>query len=1188
LPTGSTEERFIGRCDCGSLVVGAAPRWIDAQAQPELLTQLLAGTFAVASCPKCGAEVGCDLAVAVVHDPLEVTALVLPAGRRTGILQELTAYLARLAERLPSPGDPLPGHLLAPVVVVGPVGLQRLLDTRTAALQREQLAAQLQEERRLLEEERAQLATREAELTQQAAALTQRAAQLDALVRQVEARTAEQDQQQQALAAQQAATAQTAQELGHRRQQDEERVADLEQQSARLAARLAGLAAEERKLEAGRLALATGTAAAGAREGKLDEQEALLRTLEQELTEREQRLAQAEEELRRSRDELQRSREALQRTEAELQSSAAELRSSWSDLRRAEEQQRAHLLRSAAGTEGPAPALDIELMPGLPFDGPAPVPSPATLPRLAKASRVATAPLAGGLLQAAGLDGLAAGLPERVSEQTALSPIDLVHLEEVPGDRTPTPEASLPVRGAATAAERGRSPLPTTTGGAASTERGPGEEQFLDDEGWTKELDRAWDMEMPVAQRAVTIPRIAAEPAAPPTPDRAVPPVAAAPPAPGGGAPPVPSTPAPVSSASPSPPAAAASPTASQELRKPATDRETTRRVRFAELAGTPARDDEGDLRARNQRSLPVGPFERWEAPLFGEDDRQVILREGEVYLCCRCPGELLGRLLEQPLDLIVQLHRLPAGAVVLLTLLAKKGEAEAALPGLPGWCIDHRSREGQDALAALSFSFRPSVVLFDGEGAPRRQLRFERPLEANVSEVLFRANRWDADVQVDPPAARRSLAAPDHDLLGRKQHPFHQEAFSRIESPGQARFALGVLGYWLEPENRDYLTLIKGFPLEELASITRRILRGAIEFGIALPEPLVKEAVSFGLARDPLDLLGRTLASFAEVCLHIKPYDLDDFGEWDNWELLLSRADELGIDVDPEIIRLAESSMQRVQLLAQAMSDRRGDVISSAVDPREAAGLADEPTVVTRLDSVVTPTPGPPPPGPPPLPPPAPSPLPRAASAPAAAAVEPPPDAAALVPLLADDALAEDATAALVLLGRPAAEELWKQLRAVEAEAPVRPRLLTAFGRLGPPALALLAEELRKRRRPEELIDRCLLSVAQTLGAEGLEAEKRQGRKLKDVVKRAQDLLARQPVASPAAGSSRSKGPAGRAATPTPPRPHPPGKVSGDLEALLGEELRARTTPLTSASDSGEIPIEDADILEDAEAKGR
>jgi HEAT repeat protein len=291
------------------------------------------------------------------------------------------------------------------------------------------------------------------------------------------------------------------------------------------------------------------------------------------------------------------------------------------------------------------------------------------------------------------------------------------------------------------------------------------------------------------------------------------------------------------------------------------------------------------------------------------------VLHDGCAFLFARPGAERLGALVRAEPAVRVQLFELSGSPVVTLVVLpAGAPSEERAGLGL-FWTLDPADPEDGRFLRLLADDFQLQLDLYDDESRAVATWRIRAPLEENVKVILARADRVLA--RTDSSRVRFDVAARAyHDLgedrLGRKRHNFSSDSFRDFASPAAARLALGIVTYWSDPENEDYLILVKSLPLTLWTSIRERVIRHALDFGIRLSPALVEIALERKLASSPEELLRSAVSSFAEVSLRIRPSDLDPAQEWENWTLLLADCLRARVEVDPEIENLAAAAAKR------------------------------------------------------------------------------------------------------------------------------------------------------------------------------------------------------------------------------------------------------------------------------------
>ena len=293
-----------------------------------------------------------------------------------------------------------------------------------------------------------------------------------------------------------------------------------------------------------------------------------------------------------------------------------------------------------------------------------------------------------------------------------------------------------------------------------------------------------------------------------------------------------------------------------------------------------------------------------------------------------------------------VQLHQTAAGPVLnLLLVYREEGEAIDHV----AWVLEPDAPGLQPVLDALLRDFVVDVIFHLPDGAFHGRRTFNEPLAANLRTGI---DIWRAGRNTDRAAARRLFEAPEYDRVGRLKHNFHGESFQEIRSAAEARLALGILSYWSAPERRDYLLRIKSFPETLLEVLNRRVLQGALDYGLCMEPHLRQRTLDLKLVESSPALVKMALANFAEVCLNLKPNDLDPLDTWDNWESLLALADELDVHVDEEIEELASLAMERAREAAQAGESQEMAADDAGIEMVEVGelGSMSSPAVCTLL----------------------------------------------------------------------------------------------------------------------------------------------------------------------------------------------------------------------------------------------
>jgi hypothetical protein len=351
-------------------------------------------------------------------------------------------------------------------------------------------------------------------------------------------------------------------------------------------------------------------------------------------------------------------------------------------------------------------------------------------------------------------------------------------------------------------------------------------------------------------------------------------------------------------------------------------EREALRALALELQREKPARPEEKEdaIAAPEEKETPPVPpqpegrpqqeVDRWRT----SDERTgLVLHEERALLLARLAKNQQAYLHREP-ELLAQMFTTPGGPLVVLAALPAEPDPDADLADLAlYWHLDPATAEQRAILDTLAQEFELSLDFYDEESRPVTTWELRAPLAENVRLLLEQADRLTEETEIKDfekaVETHRDLGA---DRLGRKQHNFSAESFRELPTPAAARLALGIVSYWSEPENRDYLIRVKSFPMTYWRAIRERVVRKAIEYGLHLGSELADFALKHKLAQGRKELLRTCLASFAEVSLRIKPSDLDPGQELENWRLLLADCVKEGVPIDVEIEELAAAAAKR------------------------------------------------------------------------------------------------------------------------------------------------------------------------------------------------------------------------------------------------------------------------------------
>ena len=190
-----------------------------------------------------------------------------------------------------------------------------------------------------------------------------------------------------------------------------------------------------------------------------------------------------------------------------------------------------------------------------------------------------------------------------------------------------------------------------------------------------------------------------------------------------------------------------------------------------------------------------------------------------------------------------------------------------------------------------------------------------EGPWRSNIDWARQRWSNWSQ--QGDPSHYEEAAEHLKGDLelqVGSMKHPFSSRRFVDFEGASDVKLAVSIVGYWSRPEQLNYLVGRRSFSLSVLVGIQKRVVRQALHWGIDPGASLRQLAVDEAIILDETSLIERLLSNFAEVCVGLRPNDLDPLDQWENWESIIELAAERGLEPDPDVLELAERSLIRAE----------------------------------------------------------------------------------------------------------------------------------------------------------------------------------------------------------------------------------------------------------------------------------
>jgi hypothetical protein len=341
------------------------------------------------------------------------------------------------------------------------------------------------------------------------------------------------------------------------------------------------------------------------------------------------------------------------------------------------------------------------------------------------------------------------------------------------------------------------------------------------------------------------------------------------------------------------PPAAANEPSGATRASVPAP---AAARASSPPAAAAPARISvaPNSLRPSGLPPAPEPPegFATLEAP-------GVMLREdpSELWLFVKLDGGPAQTFAQDP-ELLVQLGEAGGRPMVVLALAGAASQVVRIV-------LDGLATSTRALLERLAQNFRVQLALYaDGQLEATRVVA--APRESNARAILERLAK--------PRATPKMGAVKATEQVTRRPPPLRDEQIpfgaARAEPASTASVldAVRKLEVWSKPEKVDQALLVFSVPKHVIEASSRRALRAAIGFGVALPPVLVARALEHKLADGNAQLVTEQLAAFRHR-IERGHNDLDPKATMHNWERLFAQADEVDLAVEAELRTWVERS---------------------------------------------------------------------------------------------------------------------------------------------------------------------------------------------------------------------------------------------------------------------------------------
>jgi hypothetical protein len=329
--------------------------------------------------------------------------------------------------------------------------------------------------------------------------------------------------------------------------------------------------------------------------------------------------------------------------------------------------------------------------------------------------------------------------------------------------------------------------------------------------------------------------------------------------------------------------------------------------------------------------------------------DGYLDLTDGQVTAFCRLSGDELELFDGGVPKFFVQYHEVDEVPIAALTLAAL--DEDESVEQTFGWPLNLEDETHAEIFEQLEDEFELKVGLYGEDGAAVEAYRVSGPLEENLQWIRGEVESKLEDLEDETfEIAAELFTSEEFQRVGEMRHNFERDAFHDLDTSSQVKLAAGVVGFWSEPEQFDYLVANRSYPLLLFRALQEDVVEAAVETGIFLEEQLREIAIEEGIAEDETDLVERQLANFAEVAVQIRENDLDPLDEWENWDALIEFAQQLGVSPDPDVIELAEASLQRARDYQETQQAVEPDGESGG----QGAGTNEEPGAVEVDDELV------------------------------------------------------------------------------------------------------------------------------------------------------------------------------------------------------------------------------------------
>ena len=273
-------------------------------------------------------------------------------------------------------------------------------------------------------------------------------------------------------------------------------------------------------------------------------------------------------------------------------------------------------------------------------------------------------------------------------------------------------------------------------------------------------------------------------------------------------------------------------------------------------------------------------------------------------------------------------------------------------------WDFDPMAPVDGRILDRLAKTFAIRIEFYSSDKKLLTHFTLTAPQEENVALGRKRARQHIGNIpepQRSAARARELLNSPQYDKQGKKEHPFHADAYGDLKNPEDATLAVNIVSYWSEKKNYDYLVLKKSFSARHFSEIQKRVLSVALEYGLWFADPLKKTAMELNLLTSMHEIVKKLILNFRKNILVGHMQDLDPIEIHENWENLRRDCEQFNIPIDRQTARLIEDAKKEADEAEAESID--AEVLEESVRPTPVAPPMTAPVMPPVIPPAAPPT---------------------------------------------------------------------------------------------------------------------------------------------------------------------------------------------------------------------------------------